>query len=83
MNNDRILEEIRKLCDPLSLLVIADRKLIRLRCPFRVRLRRDISSWKKDEVVSVEKVMVTRDLLMVYLIKGNAYAYYLFQVLIN
>lgn len=83
MSNDKILEEIRRYCDPYSLLVIADRKLIRIMCPFKVRFLRDAAGWKEGEVVSVEKVMVTRELLMVYLIDGNAYAYYLFKVVIN
>jgi len=82
MNNDKILEEIRKLCDPYSLLVISGHRLIRLKCPFRVRLLEDVSGWKEGEELVVDKIMITRDLLMVYLIRGNAYPYYLFRLVI-
>lgn len=82
MGNEKILEDIRKLCYPFSLLVISDHRLIRIRCPFKVRVITNISGWREGDVVSVDKVMVTRDLLMIYLIEGNGYPYFFFQVLI-
>jgi len=82
MDNDKILEEIRKYCDPYSILVIADRKLIRIRCPFRVRVRLEFASWNEGDYVTVEKIMITRDLHMVYIIDGNGYHFYLFQILL-
>jgi hypothetical protein len=36
-SNDRIIEEIRKYCDPYSILVVAGKKLVRVRCPFLER----------------------------------------------
>jgi hypothetical protein len=80
MDNDKILEEIRKYCDPYSILVIADRKLIRIRCPFRVRVRIEFAGWDEGDIVQVEKIMVTRDLQMVYIIGSNGYHFYLFQI---
>jgi hypothetical protein len=82
MDNDKILEEIRKYCDPYSILVIADRKLVRLRCPFKVRVRIDIGGWCKGDSVYVEKIMVTPDLKMVFIIWGKGYHFYLFQILL-
>ena len=82
MDNDKILEEIRKYCDPYSILVIADRKLIRIRCPFVVRVRIEFAGWDEGDIVQVEKIMVTRDLQMVFIIGGNGYHFYLFQILL-
>jgi hypothetical protein len=81
-NNDKILEEIRKYCDSYSILVIADRRLIRIRCPFKVRVRIEFAGWNEGDIVKVEKIMVTRDLFMVYIIGGNGYHFYLFQILL-
>jgi hypothetical protein len=82
-NNDKLLEEIRKYCDPNSILVIADRKLIRIHCPFKAKLAIDFTVWKKGDAVYVEKVMVTRqELLMVFLVGGIGYPYYLFKILV-
>lgn len=81
--NDRVLDEIRRLCDSYSILVISGRRLIRVRCPFRVRILGNILSWKEGDVVFVDKVMVTRDLLMIYVIAENGYPSYLFQILLN
>jgi hypothetical protein len=83
MSNEKILEEIRKLCDPYSILVIYGRRLIKVRCPFKVRVNMDVAGWKKGDEKWVEKVMVTLDLQMVYLIGGNGYHYYLFQILLR
>jgi hypothetical protein len=80
-SNEKILDEIRKYCDPYSILVIAGRKLIRLRCPFKVMVLVDVALWKAGDIVRVERVMVTRDLQMVYIIQGYGYHFYLFKIL--
>jgi hypothetical protein len=82
-SNDKVLDEIRKYTDPYSILVIAGRRLMRIRCPFRARVLVDFSCWRKDEIVKVEKVMVTRDLQMVYIIWGTGYHFYLFRILLD
>lgn len=82
MDNDKILEEIRKYCDPYSILVIADRRLVRVRCPFKAKVRLEFAGWDAGDIVKVERVMITRDLLMVYIIGGNGYHFYLFQILL-
>lgn len=83
MSNEKILEEIRRLCDPYSILVIYGWRLYKVRCPFKVRVLADVADWKNGDEKWVEKVMVTRDLQMVYLIGGNGYHYYLFQILLR
>ena len=83
MSNEKILEEIRKLCDPYSILVIYGRRLIKVRCPFKVRVLMGVAGWKEGDEKWVEKVMVTRDLQMVYLIGDSGYHYYLFQILLR
>jgi len=77
-----MLEEIRKYCDPYSLLVIAGKKLVRVRCPFRVRVLVACAGWKGGEIVWVEKIGLTRELRMVYLIKSVGYHFFLFQILL-
>ena len=83
MDNGKVLEEIRKYCDPYSILVIAGRRLIKVRCPFKVKVLMDYAGWKEGDVVTVEKVMVTVDLQMVYIIGGNGYHYYCFRILLR
>lgn len=83
MDNEKILGEIRKYCDPYSILVITGRKLIRVRCPFRVRVLTDLVIWKEGEIVKVDKIMVTRDLQMVYIVWGTGYHFYLFRILLD
>jgi hypothetical protein len=83
MDNEQILEEIRKYCDPYSILVITGRKLIRLRCPFRARVLTDLEIWKEGEVIEVEKIMITRNLEMVYIVWGHGYHFYLFRILLD
>ena len=83
MDNDKILDEIRRLCDPYSILVIYGRRLYKIRCPFKVRVLVDVAGWKNGDEKWVEKVMVTRDLHMVYLIGGLAYPFQVFQILLH
>lgn len=81
MSNEKILEEIRRLCDPYSILVIYGRRLYKVRCPFKVRVLVEVSSLKEGEEVWVEKVGITRDLRMIYVIRGEGYHFCLFQIL--
>lgn len=77
-----MLDEIKKYTDPYSLLAISGKKLIRIRCPFRVQVLIDYADWKKGEIVSVERIMVTRDLMMVYVIQGRGYHFFLFRIML-
>jgi hypothetical protein len=81
-SNDRMLEEIRKYCDPYSILAVTGKRLIRIRCPFRAMAIVDYAGWKLGEIVSVEKIMVTRDLMMVYIINGKGYHFFFFRILL-
>jgi hypothetical protein len=81
-SNDRILEEIRRYCEPYSILVIAGRKLMRVHCPFRVRVLIDFAGCEAGDITRVDRVMVTRDLKMIHIIAGNGYHFYLFQILL-
>lgn len=81
-NNDKIINEIRKYCDPYSLLAIKGKKLIRIRCPFRVEARIDHAGKKKGELFSVEKIMVTRDLKMVYIINGEGFLHSFYRIVL-
>lgn len=83
MDNEKILDEIRKLCDPNSLLVIKGKRLYKINCPFKVRVLADIAGLKQGEVKWVEKVLVSRNLETVYLIGPSAYHFYLFQILLH
>lgn len=44
-----------------------------LKCPFQVVLKEDIHSFKKNQVVFVELVKITRDLKTVFIIQGKAF----------
>ncbi len=82
MDNERMLQEILRYTDPYSLLAIADRRLVRIRCPFRVRVLMDVEPWQTGDIVSVEKIMVTRkDLQMVCIINGRGFHFYYFRIL--
>jgi hypothetical protein len=72
-NNDRIIEEIRRYCDPYSLLAIRGKELIRIRCPFRIMLRVDYAGSRKGEFLSVDKIMITPDIKMVFIIEGKGF----------
>lgn len=76
-----MLEEIRKYCDPYSILVIAGKRLVRIRCPFRVKVLVACAGWKGGEIVWVQRIMITRNLQMIYIIGGSGYHFFLFQIL--
>ena len=81
--SEQYIREFIKDLDPYSILVIYGRRLIKVRCPFKVRVLMDVAGWKESDEKWVEKVMVTRELRMVYIIQGEGYHFFLFQILLH
>jgi len=77
-----MLEEIRRYTDPYSILGITGRKLVRVMCPFKVRVLVDIESLNSGDIVWVERVMITRDLQMIFLVQGRDYYFSIFRILL-
>jgi hypothetical protein len=80
---DKDLAEQLKHSSPKEIYVVAwNNRLVKLTCPFEVLVLRNIGSFKKRQIVQVDAVKVTRELLMVFIIKNNAYYYYYFDFII-
>lgn len=82
--NDKELAELLKYSNPKELYIITWNNLLKiLFCPFKVGVLNDIGGLKKNQVLWVEEVKVTSDLKTVYIIKGKAYYYHHFDILIE
>jgi len=80
--NGKFIYEIRLYCNPYSILVINKLgKLKRIYCPFPVKVLIDIADLKKDEVVIVQQVRISRDLRLLYIISYGAYRSSLFVII--
>ena len=76
-------KELMKHVDPHSLLVIARRgQLIRLYCPFSVMVLYDIGNLERGDIVTVEAVKITLELMDVFIIQGKAYYLVYFRMLL-
>lgn len=79
--NSKEIAEINKYCDPHSILVVTNKnKLIRLKCPFKVKVIQSIDVFKIEEIMFVEMVKVDAMLQLVYVINGKAYYYRYFRI---
>lgn len=82
--NKKQLEEILKYSNPKELYIVAWNNLLRqLFCPFRVIVLKNVGDLKKDEICKVEAVLVTMDLKTVFLIEGQFYYYWHFDILLD
>lgn len=82
--NDKELTELLKYSNPKELYIITWNNLLKiLFCPFKVSVLNDVGYLKKNKIVWVEEVKVTSDLKTVYIIKGKAYYYHHFDILIE
>ena len=64
------------------LIVDAKGKLRRIHCPFNVIALRQFTELNEGEMATVDAVKVTPKAIDVYLIKGQAYYIWYFQVII-
>lgn len=81
---EKQMAELLKYASPYSILVVTYRnKIIELRCPFRVELKHDIGDLNKSEIVIVDLVKMSTNLLTVFIIKNKAFYYFHFLILID
>jgi hypothetical protein len=82
--NERELAELLKYSSPKELYIVTwFNELVLLKCPFEVIAEVDVGRLKKGEVVMVDEVKVTYELITVFVIGGNAYLYYYLSILIQ
>jgi len=81
--NKRELAELLKYSSPKQLYVVTWNNLLKLLfCPFKVQVKHAIGDLKPLEIVMVDEVKVTQDFTTVFIIKGRAYFYYHFEILV-
>ncbi|SHG24727.1 hypothetical protein SAMN05443144_12273 [Fodinibius roseus] len=79
--SDKLIEDINKYTNSDSLLVHTQTKgLIRLYCPFTVKVIQSVDSYMVGEELEVVKVKVSPDLDLVYVIGNTGYYHYYFSI---
>lgn len=79
----RIIDEINKYCSPTSLLVIGkDGVLRRLFCPFSVLPIRNTQLGGIKQILAVDAVRLSNNLVMLYIIQKVAYPYSDFLIIL-
>ena len=77
--NNKDLVELLKYSNSKSILIVThEGKLRELKCPFKIKVIKDIGVLKKGDVELVESVKITIKIITVYIIKDKAYFYYYF-----
>jgi hypothetical protein len=77
------LSELLKYSSPREIYVITHfGVLIRLFCPFPVKVLQDIGTLKSGQIVFVDEIKVTIELKTVYIIDNDAYYYYHMDILV-
>lgn len=82
--NDKELAELLKYSNSKELWIVTYNNLLKLLfCPFKVLVKHNISTLKTGQVVWVEEVKITSELKTVYIIKGVAYYYNHFDLIVD
>lgn len=80
--NDKELAELLKYISPFEIYVVnRENELECLKCPFKVKIKYNIGVLVKDEIVLVDKVKITKDLISVYVIRNQSYYCYHFVII--
>jgi hypothetical protein len=78
--NDRELAELLRYSSPREIYIVTwDNRLVLLICPFEVLVLQNIGILRKSQIVHVDEVKVTKELVTVFVILGNAYYYHHFD----
>lgn len=80
--NDKELVELLKYISPFEIYIVnRENELECLKCPFKVKVKYNIGVLVKDEIVLVDKVKITKDLISVYVIRNQSYYCYHFVII--
>jgi len=80
--NRKQLAEILKYSSPNEIFVVTwDNQLIKLECPFKVRVIQEIATLKLGQILLIDKVQTTKDLKTVFIINSQAYHYNYFDII--
>ncbi len=80
--NDKELAEFLKYISPFEIYIVnRENELECLKCPFKVNVKYNIGVLVKDEIVLVDKVKITKDLISVYVIRNQSYYCYHFVII--
>lgn len=78
----RILKELHKWCNGESLLIVGlSGLLLRLYCPFTVECVLEDNGVSKGNIYKVERVAISQNLRLVYIINSRPYFYHHFTIL--
>lgn len=84
MMNKKQIAYILKYSHTKQLYVVTYKNvLLRLDCPFKAIVKDNIGFLKQEQVIEVEEVKITSDLVTVFVINGNAFFYYHFDILVD
>lgn len=82
--NEQKLADLLKYSSPKAIYVITWNNILKLVfCPFKVKAKISIGEIKQNQMVWVDEVKVTLELKTVFIIKGKAYYYYHFDIILE
>ena len=82
--NEKQLADLLKYCFPKQLYIVTWNNILKLLfCPFKVTVLKDIGQLKKGQIVWVDEVKTTQELKSVYIVKGAAYYYHHFDIIVE
>ena len=77
------LAETLKYTSPTVIYIVTWNNLLKkVFCPFQVLVNLNVGELKKGDLVIVEQVKVNLQLKTIYIIKGQAYYYYYFDIIV-
>jgi|TARA_R110002020_G_scaffold103640_3_gene242856 hypothetical protein len=80
--NKQQLADILRYSHPRELFIVDwKNRLVVLKCPFKVMAKVSVGRINKSEIVEVDEIKVTMRLITVYVIEGQAYFFYHFDIL--
>ncbi|SNR68674.1 hypothetical protein SAMN06265371_108217 [Lutibacter agarilyticus] len=82
--DEKELADLLKYTSPKQLYIVTWNNILKLLfCPFRVAVLKDVGTLKKGQLVWVDEVKITQELKTVYIIKGAAYYYHHFDIIVD
>ncbi|SDQ18812.1 hypothetical protein [Flagellimonas zhangzhouensis] len=81
--DNKILADILKFSNSYELLVVDEmNKLVVVRCPFSVMTLDSIGELMTGQIYEVDQIKVTPTLITLFMIKGRAYFYFYFDIIL-
>jgi hypothetical protein len=81
MKPEKRRDLVNEFCSPDSVLIVNQKGIFRVKCPFKARCIKEVDYLQPGEIVTVIAVLMAKNLCLLYVVKNKTYYHRYFVII--